>query len=134
MSPSEQDRRREYPGERFSRKIIEQDLDEVAEKLKEEEFGEGHMEQGHNQIELYRHGNTTVSFFVLDEGAHLKEHTVDDGSVMIQVRKGKICFQTEEAQEHLHPEENSIIILEPGVAHSVQAEQSSQILVTIIRD
>lgn len=134
MAPSEEDRRREYPGDRFSKRIIEQDLDEVARQLQEEAFGEGHAELGHNQIELYRRGGTTVSLFVFEQGGHLPEHAVEDGSVMIHVLEGKLCFRTEEAEKHVHPGENSVLILESGIRHSVRAETPSRMLVTIMRD
>lgn len=134
MSQPQEDRRREYPGDRFSQRIIQQDLDEVARQLREEEFGEGHLEQGHNQIELYREGGTTVSLFVMEKGAHLREHTVDDGSVMIQVLEGTLCLQTEDAEDHLHPGQNSLVVLEAGVGHSIQAEKPSRFLLTIMRD
>lgn len=134
MSSSDEERRREYPGERFAQSVIQQDLSELSRQLDEEELGDGHNEQGHNQIELYRHNNTTVSLFNFEQGAHIADHAVEDGSVMIQVLDGKLCFQTEDADTHLHPEDEQVIILEPGIEHSIQAEKDSRVLLTIMRD
>jgi len=92
MSCTSDSRPREYPGNRFSKRIIEQDLNELAEELRDEEFGEGHSEKGHNQIELYRHNATTVSLFMFEQGGHLPEHSVEDGSAVIRVLKRKLCF------------------------------------------
>lgn len=134
MSGSNDDRRREHPGERFAQSVIQQDLKELSRQLDEEDLGVGHSEQGHNQIELYRHNNTTVTLFNLDKGAHINEHAVEDGSVMIQVLEGKLCFQTGNADAHLHPEDEQVVVLEPGIEHSIQAEKDSRVLLTIMRD
>ena len=132
MSASE-DRRRQYPGERFARSVIQQDLDKISRELKQEELGEAHERLGHNQIELYRHGGTTVSLFVFDQGGHLPEHVVEDGAVMIQVLEGTVCFQTEDAETHIHPPENNVVFLEPGIEHSLQAETEARVILTIMR-
>lgn len=134
MPLADEERRREYPGDRFSKRILEQDLDELAEQLHNEELGEGHLEQGHNQIELYRHDGTTVSLFVIDEGAELPEHTVDDGSVMIQVLDGDLELETEDGEEPLSPGANSVVTLGPGVQHKLHAQTASRLIVTIMRD
>jgi len=46
---------------------------------------------------------------------------------------GTICFQTEDAETHLHPAQETTVILEPGVTHSIQAETDSRVLLTIMR-
>lgn len=134
MSDDTNDRRREHPGERFAQSVIQQDLDELTEQLKDEELGPGHGTRNHNQIELYRHGGTTVSLFVFEQGGYINDHSVEDGSVMIQILDGKLCFQTKDAETHLHPEGKDIVTLEPGVEHSVQAEKPTRLLLTIMRD
>lgn len=134
MSPSEADRRREYPGDRFSKRVIEQDLDDLAEQLRNEELGEGHLEQGHNQIELYRRNGTTVSLFVLEEGSELPEHSVDDGAVMIQVLEGSITVGTDDTDEALTPDENSVVTLASGIGHSIRADEPSRLILTIMRN
>lgn len=131
---AENDRRREHPGERFAQSVIHQNLDNLTEQLENEDLGAGHGERGHNQIELYRHGGTTVSLFVFEQGGFIDNHSVEDGSVMIQVLDGKLCFQTKDAETHLHPEGNEIVTLEPGIEHSVQAEKPSRMLLTIMRN
>lgn len=133
MTVSDEERQREYPGDRFAERVIEQDLDALAERLNNEEFGEGHLEQGHNQIELYRHDGTTVSMFVMDEGASLPEHSVEDGSVMIQVIDGKVTVNCDGTDDSPQPDTNTVITLQPGVAHSIEAEAPSRLLVTIMR-
>lgn len=133
MTPPDEERTREYPGDRFSHDIIQQNLDQLTDQLRSEEFGEGHLEQGHNQIELYRHGGTTVSLFVMAEGAELPEHSVDDGSVMIQVLDGRLTFRSENSEETLNSEENDVIVVESGVKHSVTAKEESRMILTIMR-
>lgn len=134
MSDDNNERRREHPGKRFSQSIIHQNLDELTDQLDTEDPGSGHGTHDHNQIELYRHGGTTVSLFVFEQGGYIDDHSVEDGAVMIQVLEGKLCFQTRDAETHLHPEENEMISLEPGIEHSVQAEKPTRMLLTIMRD
>jgi quercetin dioxygenase-like cupin family protein len=133
MPLPKEERRREYPGDRFSQRVLEQDLGSLADRLQDEEFGDGHLEQGHNQIELYRQDGTTVSLFVMNEGAELPEHSVSDGSVMIQVLDGDIEVETGDSEEPLSSEENSVVTLGPGIKHKVRAQTSSRLMVTIMR-
>lgn len=128
-----EERRREYPGERFAQSVIQQDLVKLSRELKQEDLGSGHGERGHNQIELYRHKGTTVSLFYFEQGGHIPDHLVEDGSVIIQVLEGTICFQTKDAETHIHPASENLVILEPGIKHSIQAETESRVLLTIIR-
>jgi quercetin dioxygenase-like cupin family protein len=134
MSNSDDDRRREHPGERFQDSVIQQNLKELSDQLNEEDLGEHHNTRGHNQIELYRKNGTTVSLFQFEQGAHIPEHKVEDGSVMIQVLEGKLCFQTEDAETHLHPQDEDVVVLEPDTPHSVQAEKPTRMLLTIMRE
>lgn len=134
MATSDEERRREYPGDRFSQRVLEQDLDELAEKLNREDLGEGHLEQGHNQIELYRRGGTTVSLFVLEDGAELPEHSVDDGSVMIHVLQGAVDIDVDDNDASLASGKNDVVTLDAGVGHTIRAEEASRLLVTIMRD
>lgn len=134
MAPPEEERTREYPGDRFSHDIIQQNLDQLTDQLRSEEFGKGHLEQGHNQIELYRHGGTTVSLFLMAEDAELPEHSVDDGSVMIQVLDGRLTFRSENSEGTLTSEENDVIVVESGITHGVKAEEKSRMVLTIMRE
>ncbi|MFB6347439.1 MAG: hypothetical protein ABEK50_17095 [bacterium] len=134
MAVDDEERRREYPGNRFSRQILRQDLSELTQRLNDEEFGEGHLEQGHNQIELYRQNGTTVSLFVLDEGAVLPEHSVDDGSVMIQVLDGRIRLEAGSGTEDIQAGGGTVVTLQEGVSHGITATESSRLIVTIMRD
>lgn len=133
MPLPDEERRREYPGDRFSKRILEQDLNQLTEQLRNEELGKGHLEQGHNQIELYRQNGTTVSLFVLEEGAELPEHSVDDGSVMIQVLEGKIRVETDDTEDPLTPNTNTVVTLASGIGHSIRADEPSRLLLTIMR-
>jgi quercetin dioxygenase-like cupin family protein len=134
LAPPEEERTREYPGDRFSHDIIQQNLDQLTDQLRSEEFGKGHLEQGHNQIELYRHGGTTVSLFLMAEDAELPEHSVDDGSVMIQVLDGRLTFRSENSEGTLTSEENDVIVVESGITHGVKAEEKSRMVLTIMRE
>lgn len=69
----------------------------------------------------------------MDEGAELPEHTVDDGSVMIQVLTGKIQLLTGESDNTLSLEDNKVITLGEGVNHTIRAEEATQLLLTIMR-
>jgi quercetin dioxygenase-like cupin family protein len=129
---SPDDRRREKPSDRFDTSIMEINLDEIAEKLDEEEPVHDE-EQPHRQIELFRHEGKTVSLMELDSGAHIPEHRVEDGVVVIQILEGKLCFQSDPQDHHDHYEQRDMLFLEPDTPHSVQAETDCRFLLTIMR-
>jgi len=130
-SPSDE-RRREAPEKRFEGNILELNLDESIQQLKDEPPVHDE-EQSHRQVELFRHEGRTVSLMELDAGATIPEHSVEDGPVMIQVLDGTLCFQSEDEDHHGHYESNDLLFLKPGTLHSVQAETDSRFLLTIMR-
>lgn len=133
MSSNDDKRKRDYPGDRFSERIIEQDLGELIDQLKDEpdDFDDGHLEQGRNQIELYRQGSTTVSLIILQSDAELPEHSVADGSTMVQVLSGSIKLRTDDGV--LDREKGTVTTLQQGITHAVEAQEPTALLLTIMR-
>lgn len=123
--------RGKFPGEYFRGGLLKQDLEALAEELDErlEESPEG---PGFVQQRLHTYGNTTVSMIRFEQGGHLTDQVVEDGSVTVQVLGGRICLQAGEA--HRHPDEGDHLIIEPGATHAIQGQTESTVLLTITRD
>jgi len=125
------DRLRDKPSDRFSEDVITVDFDEETEQLKKESMGEGHGEQGHDQVELYRSEDDTVSLFLFDEGAEIPSHSVEDGSVIVHVLEGELEFTAGGESRTLSS--NQAMFMKPSVEHSVHANAPSRMLLTVLR-
>lgn len=126
-----EDRLREKPSDRFSEDVLRTDFDRETEVIKQEDMGEGHLEQGHRQKELYREAGNTVSLFYFEEGGHLPEHVVEGGSISLQVLEGRLEISTAAGEQLV--ETNGCLFLKPGVEHSLEAATETVMLMTIMR-
>jgi len=123
---SNESRLRQHPSERFaaSEKLIK--LDQEIDALRNEPHkGIG----GHRQKALYRHGPIECIVFVFEQGGCLTDHKVADGPIAIQVLEGALCVKTPDAQYEMT--QDSLLLLAPGVVHSVNASQPSRMLLTV---
>lgn len=125
MSKDREDRLREHPRERFapSERII--DLHEVFDQLAEESH---EPIDGHRQMTIDREGPLTLIAFHFEQDATLPNHVVD-GAVEIQVLEGSMSVDTEERGFNL--EAFQMLTLDPGVPHSLRANEESRVLVTV---
>ena len=119
------ERIRERPEERFASPAQKFDLDEVARKLAAEPTTTA---QGHRQRMLFRRGDTTLSLFLFEAGAALREHRTN-GTVLIQVLQGRMTV-TAGGERHDLPG-GSVLTMAAGVPHDVHADVASRMLLTV---
>jgi quercetin dioxygenase-like cupin family protein len=119
------ERVRVHPEERFASPAQKFDLDAVARDLAAEPTATA---QGHRQRMLFRRGNATLSLFLFDAGAALREHRTN-GTVLIQVLRGRMTV-TAGGERHDLPG-GSVLSMAAGVPHDVYADVASRMLLTV---
>jgi quercetin dioxygenase-like cupin family protein len=124
-SRSPADRTRPHPEERFAPQAQSFDLTAAARELAAEVTSSA---QRHRQKTLYRHGNSSLALFLFEAGAGLKEHSTN-GTVFIQVLAGRIIVRAQGDQYEL--DAGNVLVMAPCVPHAVDAEQASQMLLTV---
>lgn len=122
---SPDNRVRPRPAERFAPAEDQVDLQAAAQRLWQEPKAGQH---GHRQMALFRHGPATVALYCFEAGASLPDHVVD-GSVLIQVIKGRLIVHTDNGRHELQA--GHLLRLAPGVKHDVEAEETSEMLLTV---
>ena len=125
MTAQEPNRLRTRPRERFSGDARSFDLLRVFEQLADEPH-EG--VSGHRQIALFKSGASTIIAFLFEEGGQLPEHNAD-GVATIHVLEGRLEVET--PQERHAVGEDGILMLRPGVPHSVQAQEATKMILTV---
>ena len=122
---SNQDRLRPHPEERFAAAQIDIDLSTIVARLRSEPHA---GERGHRQQTLYRGAGATIALFVFDRFTHLPEHKAA-GVVNMHVLRGRLKIT---AGDQVHELRNGqMLILAPGIPHSVAAEEESELLLTV---
>ena len=121
--PSE--RLREHPEPRFAAPQHAFDLEALAAQLRQEPQA---GEEGHRQETLYKHGLTTVAFFVFGHLTRLPPHRTL-GVVMMHVLKGYLQITAEGQVHDLHA--GNLLLLASGVEHSLVAYEESHMLLTV---
>lgn len=116
------------PRERFEGSEHLFDLALESARLREEP---GEARDGHRQITLFRGGGVSIVLFDFEAGGHLKDHAAD-GYVTVQVLGGQIRMTT--AEEQYRMPSGSLLVLRPGIAHDVEAETDSRVLLTVRLD
>lgn len=124
MEPTE-DRMREPPVERFAAKEHLFDLNVVGEQLRNEPRG---ARDGHRQMTIYRHGATTMVLFDFEAGGELRDHKAN-GLVTIHALQGALTVRT--PRETYELASGVLVVLSPGVVHSVQAREAARMLLTV---
>lgn len=124
-SVSPEPRLREHPVSRFEGDIHFFDLNAATQQL----CGESHSAtEGHRQIALYHYGSVTQVLFAFDAGGTLEEHAAS-GVVSIHVLNGALAVGAG-GQDH-ELKGGQVLMLAPGVRHSVHALEISNMLLTV---
>ena len=123
--PDEGARLRPRPQERFAAPTELFDLGAAAAELANEAAP---TVQGHRQKMLYRHGSTSVSLFLFEAGAGLREHKTN-GTVFIQALDGRLTVHAG-GDEHDLPA-GRLLVMSPRVPHDVTAVVRSRMLLTV---
>ena len=125
MSGKTQDRIRTHPEARFQGAEHFIDLRAAMKQLLSEPQP---SQRGHRQQTLYKCGPMTFAIFAFEKGSKLVDH-VADGAVIIQVIEGELLVNTADSSHTLTP--GKLLMLAPGVKHSVDARQAGQMLLTV---
>ncbi len=125
MSVIQQERLRPHPDERFAATQHRIDVNAAFARLVAEPKAAGH---GHRQETLYRHGRMTLAAFLFEQDARLEDHVVD-GVVVIQTMEGLFTVQAEGQAHTLGP--GQLLVLAPGVRHTLVAAEPSKMLLTV---
>ncbi len=118
-------RLRAHPSDRAISDSQTLDLTAALEQLRSEEHPAPH---GHRQVTLFHHRPVSVVLFAFDAEGTLPDH-VAQGTVIIQVLQGSLHVQVD-ATDHV-VESQQIMVLNPGIPHSVFAELPSAMLLTV---
>jgi quercetin dioxygenase-like cupin family protein len=121
------DRLREHPEDRFASPTQFLDLAAAATALRTEPHA---AVAGHRQVTVARHGPVTVILFAFEPNGLLKEHHAD-GEVLLQVLRGRLQVTADEDRHTLGP--GTLLVLAPGVPHSVRALEAADMLLTVHR-
>ncbi len=130
-NPSEEERLRPKPSKRFEGNLHKFDVEEQLERIRNEDLSEEHLKQGHRQIELQRYQGTTLSLFHFEPGGEIPEHSLEEGLVILHLLEGKVRVNTENGNIVL--EVGELLTLKSNLAHSLEAEEESHLLMTISR-
>lgn len=130
MSTTTEDiqRHRDHPPDRFMGPERLQNLDQLTEKMLNENLDEVHVKQGHRQFTLVREGRLTMTLFHFEEGGELTRHQVD-GVTCLHVLDGQLAVETDHSQRVMTA--NDFFVMDPGLEHSVSAYEESRAVMTI---
>ena len=128
-------RLRESPVSRFDGPQHFFDLLDLSAHL----LNEAHVgANGHRQMTLLRHDATTIMLVAFEAGGEMADHKAN-GLVTIHVLDGALRVEAQgeaadsgEAQLQTHDlQAQQVLVLAPGVVHSVSAHQPSRMLLTV---
>ena len=120
-----QQRLREHPVSRFEGEHKQFDLNELTQQLRSESRG---VTEGHRQIAFYHYGSVTMVLIDFEAGGVMEEHQAL-GVVSIHILDGAISIKTDRDTHELQG--GQILVLTPGVRHSVEATQASRMLLSV---
>jgi quercetin dioxygenase-like cupin family protein len=121
-------RLRTAPAERFAGSQHVFSLDQLLADLR----SEAHPARGgHRQITLLQRGPVTQVLFSFEPGGRLREHSAA-GLVTIHVLEGQLDVSAEGVASRLAA--GDVLILDPSVAHDVEAAADSAMLLTVHLD
>ncbi len=123
---NEQEKRlRAHPTERFAGDSHVFDLKAALEALR----AEAHSgKSGHRQVTIFHRAPVTQVLFAFDAGGELADHAAN-GLVTIHVLDGHLTVQAAEQTHEL--EAGRMVVLSPGVRHSVRAAKGGAMLLTV---
>jgi len=119
------DRLRTAPSDRFAGQAHAFDLNEALRTLRAEDHP---ARDGHRQVTILRRAPITNVLFAFDEGGVLAEHKTN-GTVTIHGLEGRLLVQADGTDFYL--EADQLVVLNPGLPHSVRALAPSAMLLTV---
>ncbi|HEY7234164.1 MAG TPA: cupin domain-containing protein [Gemmatimonadaceae bacterium] len=119
------DRLRPPPSERFAGPEHRLELDAALEALRSEPHD---GKDRHRQITVFRKGPLRLVLFAFEAGGSLASHRAP-GYIVIHVLRGRIRVQTLNQSYELAT--NQILMLDPEVVHDVQADEQTDMLLTV---
>lgn len=125
MNPSDSNRLRTPPRERFAEDSLNFDLERAFEELANESH---EAVNGHRQITLFKGGAFTVVAFQFEREGFLPRHHTD-GIVMFHVLDGRLNIQTDSGRHALG--EHGLLVLQPFVHFSLHASEPSRVVMTV---
>ena len=122
---SEQERLRPHPTGRFSGESHLFDLNQTLAQLRAEAHA---AEHGHRQVTIFHRAPVTQVLFAFEPEGELADHAAN-GLVTIHALQGHLTVQA--AGENYELDAGLMVVLSPGVRHSVRANQASAMLLTV---
>lgn len=120
-----EERLRPPPNARHTGPVVPLDFAATARALR----AEAHAAQdGHRQIGLVHRGSVRLLVFAFDAGGQLRDHHAP-GYVVIQTLSGRLQVRTPAGVQDLGA--GQAVLLDPGVPHSVQALEASDMLLSL---
>lgn len=118
-------RLRPHPSTRLTGPVVLLDLPELVRTLQSEPH---HATAGHRQAGLVHRGPLRILLFTFEPGGRLPDHRAP-GQVVIQCLRGELAVGAEGTMHRLTP--GQVVVLEPSVAHDVEARVESDMLLTV---
>ena len=119
------ERLRPHPSTRLAGPVVSLNLPDLARAL----HAEPHPgKSGHRQAGLVHRGPLRLLLFTFEPGGRLPEHRAP-GHVVIHCLRGELAVEASAAHHRLGGSE--ALVLEPDVAHSVEAVTESEMLLTV---
>jgi quercetin dioxygenase-like cupin family protein len=122
---TDQSRLRQHPADRAIGDSQVLDLAAALEQLRAEDHP---APQGHRQVTVFHQSPVSMVLFAFTADGILPDH-VAQGVVTIHVLEGALDVQVADAEHVL--EQNQVLVLNPGVPHSVRASMPSAMLLTV---
>ncbi|HET7468802.1 MAG TPA: cupin domain-containing protein [Gemmatimonadales bacterium] len=119
------ERLRPHPSNRLSGPAVALNLPDLARALQAEPHP---AKAGHRQAGLIHRGPLRMVLFSFEAGGHLPEHRAP-GQVVLHCLRGELDVKVGEARHRLGSGE--ALVLEPSVAHAVEAVAESDMLLTV---
>jgi quercetin dioxygenase-like cupin family protein len=122
------ERLRPRPSERFEGDCHFLDLGKALRQLRAEPH---RSEHGHRHVTIFHRKPVAHVLFAFEPDGFLADHSAN-GLVTIQALEGHLTVDAAGAVHEL--ESGMLVILQPGVSHSVRASATSAMLLTVIME
>jgi quercetin dioxygenase-like cupin family protein len=124
-APSDAQRLREPPRERFAGRSHHISLTESLAKLRSEDHP---ARDGHRQITLHHEAPVTQVLFSFDAGGRIEQHSAP-GLVTIHVLEGRLKVLADHVDNDLGA--GDVLVLAPGLPHDVRSADGAAMLLTV---
>lgn len=125
---SSDERLRPHPSTRMTGPVVMLRLPDLARDLRAESHP---AKEGHRQTSLIHRGPLRLLLFTLEKGSHLPEHRAP-GHVVIQCLRGDLTIDAGGSRHRLGTGE--AVVMEPDVAHDVEALAESEMLLIVYKE